>query len=93
MGYFGLKPKEVLASLCDCTPTHICNIENGKIGISLDLLLKISILLGKSMDYFVMDNPGVDPQVKIKITVTGTIKWKISAMRISRLFSIRLIAA
>ena len=31
-----------LAGLCDCTPTHICNIENGKIGISLDLLFKIS---------------------------------------------------
>lgn len=44
--------QEELASLCDCTPTHICNIENGKIGISLDLLFKISILLGKSMDYF-----------------------------------------
>lgn len=57
--------QEELASLCDCTPTHICNIENGKIGISLDLLFKISILLGKSMDYFVMDNPGADPQVKI----------------------------
>ncbi|MGN8631775.1 helix-turn-helix domain-containing protein [Blautia sp. HCP3S3_G3] len=25
--------QEELASLCDCTPTHICNIENGKIGI------------------------------------------------------------
>lgn len=35
--------QEELASLCDCTPTHICNIENGKIGISLDLLFKISI--------------------------------------------------
>ena len=57
--------QEELASLCDCTPTHICNIENGEIGISLDLLFKISILLGKSMDYFVMDNPGADPQVKI----------------------------
>lgn len=57
--------QEELASLCDCRPTHICNIENGKIGISLDLLFKISILLEKSMDYFVMDNPGADPQVKI----------------------------
>ena len=53
--------QEELAGLCNCTPTHICNIENGKIGISLELLFKISILLGKSMDYFVMDNPGVDP--------------------------------
>ena len=37
--------QEHLAGLCDCTPTHICNIENGKIGISLELLFKISILL------------------------------------------------
>ena len=61
--------QEELAGLCNCTPTHICNIENGKIGISLELLFKISILLGKSMDYFVMDNPGVDPQVKINAEI------------------------
>lgn len=61
--------QEELVSLCDCMPTHICNIENGKIGISLDLLFKISILLGKSMDYFVMDNPGADPQVKINAEI------------------------
>ena len=60
---------KILAGLCNCTPTHICNIENGKIGISLELLFKISILLGKSMDYFVMDNPGVDPQVKINAEI------------------------
>ena len=59
--------QEELAGLCNCTPTHICNIENGK--ISLELLFKISILLGKSMDYFVMDNPGVDPQVKINAEI------------------------
>ncbi len=57
--------QERLAELCDCTPTHICNIENGKIGISLELLFKLSKLLGKTMDYFVMDSPGADPQIKI----------------------------
>ena len=61
--------QEELAALCNCTPTHICNIENGTIGISLELLFKISILLGKSMDYFVMDNPGADPQVKINAEI------------------------
>ena len=61
--------QEELAALCNCTPTHICNIENGKIGISLELLFKFSILLGKSMDYFVMNNPGVDPQVKINAEI------------------------
>ena len=42
--------QEYRAGLCDCTPTHICNIENGKIGISLELLFKISVILEKSMD-------------------------------------------
>lgn len=65
--------QEELANLCDCTPTHICNIENGKIGISLDLLFKISILLGKSMDYFVMDNPGADPQCTVSL-LSDTLK-------------------
>lgn len=57
--------QEQLAELCECTPTHICNIENGKIGISLELLFKLSKLLCKTMDYFVMDSPGADPQIKI----------------------------
>ncbi len=57
--------QEELAEKCSCTPTHICNIENGKIGISLELLFKVSRYLGKSMDYFVMDSPGADPQIKI----------------------------
>lgn len=37
--------QEELAGLCNCTPTHICNIENGKIGIYLELLFKNSILI------------------------------------------------
>ena len=28
--------QEELAGLCNCTPTHICNIENGKIGIAAE---------------------------------------------------------
>lgn len=54
-----------LAELCDCTDTHICNVEKGKIGISLDLLYKISIILNKSMDYFLMDHESVNTQTKI----------------------------
>lgn len=61
--------QEELAGLCNCTQTRICNIENGKICISLELLFKISILLGKSMDYFVMDNPSVDPQAQINAEI------------------------
>ena len=54
-----------LAELCDCTDTHICNVEKGKIGISLDLLYKISIILNKSMDYFLMDHECANTQIKI----------------------------
>ncbi len=57
--------QEQLAGLCGCTTTHICNIENGKIGLSLELMYKLSKLLDKSMDYFIMDSPGADPQIKI----------------------------
>ena len=65
--------QEYLAGLCDCTPTHICNIENGKIGISLELLFKISVILEKSMDYFVMDNPNANPEVKINTEIAPEI--------------------
>ena len=61
--------QEYLVGLCDCTPTHICNIENGKIGISLELLFKISVILEKSMDYFVMDHPNANPEVKINTEI------------------------
>lgn len=57
--------QELLAEKANCTHTHICNIENGKEGISLDLLYRISIILEKSMDYFVMDNAYANPQTKI----------------------------
>ena len=58
-----------LAELCDCTDTHICNVEKGKIGISLDLLYKISIILDKSMDYFLMDLESVNTQTKINALI------------------------
>ncbi len=62
--------QEQLSKLCDCTPTHISNIENGKIGVSLDLLYVISIVLEKSMDYFVMDNKGADPRTKLDYNIS-----------------------
>ena len=35
--------QEQLAEAANCTHTHICNIENGKIGISLELLFRVSV--------------------------------------------------
>lgn len=61
--------QEELADECSCTSTHICNLENGKIGVSLELLFRLSMALNKSLDYFVMDNPGANPQVKINANI------------------------
>ena len=66
--------QEDLAEMCGCTPTHICNIENGKIGVSLELLFKISVLLEKSMDYFVMDHDIANPQIKIDNNIAPKLK-------------------
>lgn len=57
--------QEQLAEAANCTHTHICNIENGKIGISFELLFRVSLILKKSLDYFVMDNIHANPQTKI----------------------------
>lgn len=51
--------------ICDCTTTHLSNIEKGKIGVSLLLLFRISVATNKTLDYFVMDNPHVDTAIKI----------------------------
>lgn len=61
--------QEELAEKCSCTPTHICNLENGKIGVLLELLFRLSMALNKSLNYFVMDSPGANPRVKINSNI------------------------
>lgn len=61
--------QEQLAEATNCTTTHICNIENGKIGISLELLFRVSVVLEQSLDYFVMDNINANPKVRIDETI------------------------
>ena len=62
--------QEELAARCHCTATHISNVENGKIGISLELLYILGIVLEKSLDYFIMDSNGVNPQIKIGMNIS-----------------------
>ena len=61
--------QEQLAERCGCTSTHISNIENGKIGISIELLYTLSRVLDQKMDYFLMDSEGADPNVKINSVI------------------------
>lgn len=58
-----------VAVMCDCTSTHISNIENGKGSLSLELLFTLCKVLGKQMDYFVMDNHDANPQIKIDLEI------------------------
>ncbi len=62
--------QEELAEKCGCRSPHISNVENGKIGVSLELLYVLSIVLEKSMDYFVMDGKGANPQIKIEANLS-----------------------
>ncbi len=59
-----------LAAKCGCKSPHISNIENGKIGVSLELLYVLSIVLDKSMDYFVMDGKGANPRIKVEEAIS-----------------------
>lgn len=48
-----------LASKCDCSSNHLSAIENGTNKPSLEMIMKISIALEKSVDYFLMDSSRV----------------------------------
>lgn len=46
-----------LGALVDCSNNHISHIEVGQTKVSLPLLLKISFVLDKNFDYFLLDTP------------------------------------
>lgn len=48
-----------LASICNCSSNHLSAIENGTNKPSLEMMMKISIALEKSVDYFLMDSSNV----------------------------------
>ena len=48
-----------LASICNCSSNHLSAIENGTNKPSLEMMMKISIALEKSVDYFLVDSSNV----------------------------------
>lgn len=54
-----------LAEKCGCSSNHISAIENGINRPSVELLIRLSYLLGESVDYFLMDDPHVHPKYMI----------------------------
>lgn len=71
----GLRIKEVrklkemtqaeLATICGCTSNHLSAVENGTNKPSIELVMRISIALNQSVDYFLMDAPHAYPKYKI----------------------------
>jgi transcriptional regulator with XRE-family HTH domain len=59
--------QEQLAEQCQCTATHISNLENGKGQMSLKLLCKFSFVLDYLMDYFMMDDPRVSMKLRVEL--------------------------
>ena len=54
----GLKQSE-LGAMVGCSNNHMSHIEIGQTKVSLTMLLRISLALGKNLDYFLMDTPFV----------------------------------
>ncbi len=48
-----------LGSLIGCSNNHISHVEVGQTKVSLSMLLKLSLILEKDLDYFLLDTPYV----------------------------------
>lgn len=57
--------QEDLCDKCGCSSSYLSRCERGKATIGLDLLYSIAVETGKSMDYFLMDSPKSNPDIKI----------------------------
>lgn len=54
-----------LAAACGCTNNHLSAIENGINKPSIELIMKISLILDASVDYFLMDSEYAHPKYLI----------------------------
>ena len=59
------KTQEDVGTHCGCTSVHICNVENGKNSVSLELLWKICLYLDISMDSVMMDQTIMRPRIML----------------------------
>lgn len=56
-----------LSELLDCNYKYLSDVELGKEKPSLEMLMKISNILDKGVDYFVMDYPEANPTYRIEV--------------------------
>ena len=57
--------QEDVAIACGCTSNHLSAVETGSHKPSLDLVIKLALVLNSSVDYFLMDTPHANQQYLI----------------------------
>ncbi|ENY8735139.1 helix-turn-helix domain-containing protein [Clostridioides difficile] len=63
-----------LASICGCSNNHLSAIETGVNKPSIEMIMKISIALEKSIDYFLQDAPNASPSYIIDSEIAEKLK-------------------
>lgn len=66
--------QDELSTLCGCSTAYFSRCENGRAKVSLSLLFTISVKTGRGVDYFLMDSPSSDPNIKIDSTISSLLQ-------------------
>ena len=69
----GLNQSE-LGELVGCSNNHMSHVEVGQTKVSLSLLMKLSLVLEKDFDYFLMDTPYVRQERLIDTEILKKLK-------------------
>lgn len=69
----GLNQSE-LGALLGCSNNHISHVEVGQTKVSLAMLMKLSIILDKDFDYFLLDTPYARQDLLINTEITNKLK-------------------
>ncbi|WP_195421506.1 helix-turn-helix domain-containing protein [Faecalicatena contorta] len=72
--------QDAVAEICGCSSKHLSAVENGE-KPSIELLMKLSVVLDATVDYFLKDSPLVAPsylksEIGKKIAICDTVQLK-----------------
>ena len=63
-----------LGALVGCSNNHMSHVEVGQTKVSLSMLLKLSLVLEKDFDYFLLDTPYVKNERIISTEITDKLR-------------------
>ena len=76
-----------LGALVGCSNNHMSHVEVGQTKISLPMLLKLSFVLEKNFDYFLLDTP----YAKSESIINGEIAYKLNQCNAATLITVNKI--